>query len=125
MKTKSIADLEQSVEAFRLAQFSANADILKKLCLPELSYSHLNGKIEDKETFVTNATNGRFVFDFLDFKHLTNCIVDSSAITRFELTARQTWKDGLVTDTHMSILMAWVWQNDAWYLLARSATKLN
>ena len=48
----------------------------------------------------------------------------TAAVVRFEWVARQTWKDGKVTDTHMAVLMVWLRQGESWQLLARSATKL-
>ena len=48
----------KSVEAFRAAQVAANAETLDALCAAELSYSHSDGRVEDKATFIANATNG-------------------------------------------------------------------
>src|SRR6266568_2396057 len=46
----------KNLEAFRAAQAAANAEILASLCAAELSYSHSSGVVEDKATFVANAT---------------------------------------------------------------------
>jgi len=47
----------KNVEAFRAAQFAADAKTLEGLCAAELSYSHSDGRVEDKATFITNATD--------------------------------------------------------------------
>src|ERR1700691_5231446 len=52
----------KNVEAFRAAQFAADAKTLEGLCAPELSYSHSDGRVEDKATFVTNPTDGKSKF---------------------------------------------------------------
>ena len=49
----------KNVEAFRAAQFALDAKALEALCAAELSYSHSDGRVEDKATFVANATNGK------------------------------------------------------------------
>ena len=49
----------KKVEAFRLAQIAADPKALGALCWDDLSYSHSSGKVEDKATFVTNATDGK------------------------------------------------------------------
>src|SRR3984957_20233912 len=49
----------KNVEAFRAAQVAADAKALDALCAPELSYSHSDARVEDKATFVANATNGK------------------------------------------------------------------
>ncbi|HWZ07617.1 MAG TPA: DUF4440 domain-containing protein, partial [Bradyrhizobium sp.] len=52
----------RNVEAFRAAQFGADAKTLEGLCAAELSYSHSDGRVEDKATFVANATDGKSKF---------------------------------------------------------------
>jgi len=42
----------KNVEAFRAAQFAADAKTLDGLCAPELSYSHSDGRVEDRAAFV-------------------------------------------------------------------------
>ena len=49
----------KNVEAFRAAQFAADAQALDALCAAELSYSHSSGRVEDKPTFIANATSGK------------------------------------------------------------------
>ena len=51
------AAVAKGVEAFRAAQIAADARALEALCAPELSYSHSDGRVEDKATFVANATS--------------------------------------------------------------------
>jgi uncharacterized protein DUF4440 len=57
----------KSVEAFRLAQIAADAKAFDALCAAELSYSHSDGRVEDKATFIANATNGKSKFLSLEY----------------------------------------------------------
>jgi hypothetical protein len=52
----------KSVEAFRAAQVAADTKALDGLCAAELSYSHSDGRVEDKATFIANATDGKSKF---------------------------------------------------------------
>src|SRR5262249_24967532 len=56
------AAVAKNVEAFRAAQFAADAKAFDVLCAPELSYSHSDGHVEDKATFIANATSGKSKF---------------------------------------------------------------
>ena len=47
----------KSVEAFRAAQVATDAKAFEALCASELSYGHSDARIEDKATFIANATN--------------------------------------------------------------------
>ena len=49
----------KNVEAFRAAQFAQDAKALDGLCAADLSYSHSDARIEDKATFIKNATTNR------------------------------------------------------------------
>ena len=57
----------KGVEAFRLAQIAADAKAFGALCAAELSYSHSDGRVEDKATFIANATNGKSKFLALEY----------------------------------------------------------
>ena len=56
------------LEAFRAAQFAADAKAFDGLCAAELSYSHSDGRVEDKATFIKNATAGKSKFLSLEYK---------------------------------------------------------
>src|SRR3954447_279894 len=114
----------KKVEAFRLAQIAADPKALGALCSDELSYSHSSGKVEDKATFVANATDGKSKFLSIEYKDPTIKIVGPAAIVRFHWIAEQEMVDGKKVPTNLHILMNWQKQGDDWKLLSRAATKL-
>ena len=115
----------KNVEAFRAAQFAADAKTLEGLCAPELSYSHSDGRVEDKATFVTNATDGKSKFISLAYQDLSVRVVGSSAIVRFHWVGEsQSVADGKKSSTNLHILMNWQKQGADWKLLSRGSTKL-
>ena len=114
----------KKLEAFRLAQIAANPNALGALCADDLSYSHSNGKIEDKTTFIANSTNGAYKFLSIEYKDPTIKIVGPAAIVRFHWVAEQEMAaDGKKVPTDLYILMNWQKQGDNWKLLSRAATK--
>jgi hypothetical protein len=58
----------KNVEAFRAAQLAADPKALDALCAAELSYSHSDGRVEDKATFIANATDGKTKFLSLEYQ---------------------------------------------------------
>ena len=115
----------KNVEAFRAAQFAADAKTLEGLCAPELSYSHSDGRVEDKATFVTNATDGKSKFISLAYQDLSVRVVGSSAIVRFHWVGEsQSVADGKKSSTNLHILMNWQKLGADWKLLSRGSTKL-
>ena len=115
----------KSVEAFRAAQFAANAEALASLCAAELSYSHSDGRVEDKATFIANATSGKSKFLSLEYKDTNIRVVGPAAIVRFHWVGEQeAVADGKKSSTNLHILMNWQKQAADWKLLSRASTKL-
>src|SRR5437868_13410533 len=73
----------KNVEAFRAAQVAADAKALDALCAAELSYSHSDARVEDKATFIANATNGKSKVLSLAYKDPKITVVGPAAIVRF------------------------------------------
>jgi hypothetical protein len=115
----------KKVEAFRAAQVAADPKALDGLCAAELSYSHSDGRVEDKATFIANATNGKSKFLSLEYREPKIRVVGPAAIVRFHWVGEQeAVADGKKTATNLHILMNWQKQGDDWKLLSRAATKL-
>ena len=114
----------RQVEAFRVAQVAADPKALGALSAPELSYSHSDGRVEDKAAFVANATNGRSKFTRLEYREPSIRIVDDAAIVRFHWIGQQVATDGKTSDTNLHVLMVWQKRGPDWLLLARATTKL-
>jgi ketosteroid isomerase-like protein len=115
----------EKVDAFRKAQIAADPKALAALCADELSYSHSSGKVEDKATFVTNATDGKSKFTSLEYKDTWIRVVGPVAIVRFHwLGEQESIPEGKKSSTNLHILMNWVKQGSDWKLLSRASTKL-
>jgi hypothetical protein len=115
----------KNVEAFRAAQVAANAEALAALCAAELSYSHSDGRVEDKTTFIANATSGKSKFLSLEYQDTKIRVVGPAAIVRFHWVGEQeAVADGKKSSTNLHILMNWQKQGADWKLLSRAATKL-
>jgi hypothetical protein len=115
----------KSVEAFRLAQVAADPKAFDALCAAELSYSHSDGRVEDKATFIANATNGKSKFLSLAYQDPKIRVVGTAAIVRFHWVAEsESVADGKKSATNLHILMNWQKQGADWKLLSRASTKL-
>ena len=115
----------KNVEAFRAAQVGADAKAFDVLCAAELSYSHSDGRVEDKATFIANATSGKAKVLSLKYEEPKIRVVGDAAIVRFHwLGEQESVPDGKKSSTNLHILMNWQKQGADWKLLSRSATKL-
>ncbi len=120
------AAVAKNVEAFRAAQFTRDAQALDALCAAELSYGHSDARVEDKATFIKNATTNRSAKTLsLTYGDTKISIVGPAAIVRFNwVSENEAIADGKKTTTKLHILMNWQKQGADWKLLSRAATKL-
>ena len=119
------AAVARNVEAFRTAQIAADAKAFDVLCAPELSYSHSDGHVEDKATFIANATSGRSKFLSLAYEDVKVRVVGTVAVVRFHWVGEsESVADGKKNATNLHILMNWQKQGADWKLLSRASTKL-
>jgi ketosteroid isomerase-like protein len=114
----------EKVEAFRAAQFAKDANALSALCADELSYSHSSARVEDKATFIANATSGKSKFTSLEYKDVWIRVVGPVALVRFHWVGEQELADGKKSPTSLHVLMNWLKQGSDWKLLSRAATKV-
>jgi ketosteroid isomerase-like protein len=115
----------KNVEAFRKAQIAHDAKALDALCAAELSYSHSDAHVEDKATFIANATSGKSKFLSLEYKDPQIRVVGPAAIVRFHWVGEsEAVADGKKNNTNLHILMNWQKQGADWKLLSRASTKL-
>jgi len=113
------------LEAFRTAQVAADAKAFDALCASELSYSHSDAHVEDKATFIKNATAGKSKFLSLKYDDPSIRVVGDAAIVRFHwLGESEAVADGKKSSTNLHILMIWQKQAGEWKLLARASTKI-
>lgn len=110
-----------AAEALRKAMIAADKPALDKLTLPELSYGHSSGRLENKAEFIEALVSGKSGFSTIELSDQTVNVVDKIALVRhvFNGTRR---KEG--DKMKLSILTVWLQQQDQWKLLARQAARL-
>jgi ketosteroid isomerase-like protein len=115
----------KNVDAFRQAQLAADAKALDELCAAELSYSHSDARIENKATFIANATDKKSKFLSLAYQDVSIRVVGPAAIVRFHWVGEsEAMADGKKSATNLHVLMNWQKQGADWKLLSRASTKL-
>lgn len=114
--------LEEKVSALRTAMIDGDREALLALSVPQLSYGHSSGAMEDQAAFVEKIASGKSDFVTMDLREQTITISGDTALVRHNLKADI--KDGGVPNTiELGILLVWQKQAGDWKLLARQAFK--
>lgn len=112
-----------AVEALRKAMVDPDKATLEKLTMPQLSYGHSNGMIQNQTEFVEAFISGKSDFVSISLSEQTIRIVDRTAIVRHLLSA-DTNDGGKPGHVNLSILLVWQKEKGEWRLLARQAVKV-
>ena len=110
-----------AVEALRKAMIAGDKAALDKLTLPELSYGHSSGRLENKAEFIAALASGKSGFSAIDLSDQTVNVVDNIALVRHVFSGTRR-KEG--DKMKLAILTVWLQRQDQWKLLARQAARL-
>ena len=110
-------------EKLRLAMLSRDKNVLESLILPELTYGHSNGHIDDAKEFVEKLVSKQSNFLNIENTNQSIQIVDNTAIVRDHLYGKTADLGKEPGEVNLDILYVWSKTKNGWKLLARQAVK--
>ncbi len=112
-----------AAEKLRSAMISGDKSMLEPLILPELTYGHSGGHIDDATEFVEKLVSKKSDFVTIDITNQNINITGNTAIVRhhFYATTADLGRDP--GDVTLDVLLVWVKVRNDWKLLARQAVK--
>ena len=122
-QTKKENEVAAAVEQLRKAMVDADSIMLEKITLPQLSYGHSGGHIDNKRDFVDKIVSGKSDFVTLEFANQTIAVSKNVAIVRHTLNAK-TNDSGKPGEVHLGVMLIWQKLHGQWKLLARQAVKI-
>ena len=122
-QTKKENEVAAAVEQLRKAMVDADSIMLEKITLPQLSYGHSGGHIDNKRDFVDKIVSGKSDFVTLEFANQTIAVSKNVAIVRHQLNAT-TNDSGKPGEVHLGVMLIWQKLHGQWKLLARQAVKI-
>jgi hypothetical protein len=115
--------VNEAVEALRKATIAQDKAKLEALFAEQLSYSHSNGRIEDKAKVIDGMMSRKSTIKSLEWPDLTVAIVGNAGVVR-HLYVQESELEGKVTNTKIGVLQVWQKQDAGWKLLARAGIRL-
>jgi len=110
-------------EKLRLAMISGDKTVLESLILPELTYGHSNGHIDNATEFVEKLVSKQSDFLTIENTNQSIQIVDKTAIVRNHLYGKTADLGKEPGEVNLDILYVWSKTKSGWKLLARQAVK--
>lgn len=123
-KNNDQQSVAEASEKLRLAMISGDKAILESLILPELTYGHSGGHIDDAKEFVEKLVSKKSNFLSIENTNQSIQIVDKTAIVRNHLYAQTHDLGKELGEVSLDILYVWQKTKSGWKLLARQAVKV-
>ena len=115
--------VSEASEKLRSAMISGDKTVLESLILPELTYGHSSGHIDNAKEFVEKLVSKQSNFLNIDITNQSIQIVDKTAIVRNHLYAKTADLGKEPGEVNLDILYVWSKTKSGWKLLARQAVK--
>lgn len=122
-QSKKEKQVVAATEQLRKAMVDGDKAMLEAMTMPQLSYGHSGGHIDDQKEFVSKLTGGGSDFVTIDLTEQTISISGKTALVRHTLTAK-TNDNNKPGDVQLKVLLVWQKKGGHWKLLARQAVKL-
>jgi ketosteroid isomerase-like protein len=113
------AAVKQNVEAL----LKADKAELERLTADQLSYGHLDGRVQNKAEFIDGVMTRKATVKSLNFPDLKIAVAGDAAIAR-HIYESESETDGKPNSIRIGTLEVWQKQGGNWKLLARQAYKL-
>ncbi|RZJ45315.1 MAG: nuclear transport factor 2 family protein [Chryseobacterium sp.] len=122
-KNKDQQTVAEVSEKLRSAMISGDKAILESLILPELTYGHSSGHIDNAKEFVEKLVSKQSDFLTIENTNQSIQIVDKTAIVRNHLYGKTADLGKEPGEVNLDIIYVWSKTKNGWKLLARQAVK--
>ena len=112
------AAVKKAVQDMRTAYLRQDKATLESMTLPQLTYSHSDGRIQDKAEFIKGVMDRKATVKSLEYPEMTVAVAGDTAIVR-HLWVSETELDGKTTNTRIGVMQ--VYQEAGWRLEAVGA----
>lgn len=113
----------QAVEQLRVLMVDPERSRLEALLSESLSYGHSAGRLDTRDSFVSDLLSARSDFTHIELSEQTVRLSGDAAVVRHRFVGG-TLSDGKPGQVDLKILQVWQKQGGVWKLLARQALRV-
>lgn len=122
--SKAEQDVMAAMNSWKQAMLNRDAAALDKLYHPDLTYSHSNGRTENKTEAIEAATKGTNLTEAIEMSEMAVRVYGTTALVKGKVDIRTNNGSG-VQSLRLSVLHVWLQTPRGWQLVARQSTRLN
>lgn len=112
----------QSMHTLSQACLNASRSALAALTAPALTYSHTDGRIQNREEFIDALESKKSVFRGIELKDVFVQVAGLTALVTHH-AIYSTFNRGEACTSDVQVIQIWQRDGDTWHLLLRQACK--
>jgi hypothetical protein len=116
-------DLKATIEKWKTAVIQKDKATLEKHTSPNVTYSHSNALMENREQMLAAMLSPDMKYSALDTSETTFRFFGNVGLVQTKMMVKNAQK-GVPKTTPLSVLMVWVKEKGVWQLTARQTTRL-
>lgn len=104
---------------------SKDSMTLEDLFAKKSSYGHSHGNVQTRQEAISGISKNKSQYSDTAVSNIKIIIEDDVAIVRHAFRAKETAKDGKVTNLNFAMLLVWLKEKGKWRLMARQAVRVD
>ena len=102
-----------------------DSSFLSGIFLEQLTYGHSSGKVENRKDALHNIIHNTSVYENVQLAGEEAWVKNTTAVTRYLLTATEKKADGSSSALRLHIVLVWAKEKKNWKLLSRQAVRVS
>ena len=116
--------IQGCLDTWKQAMLARDKAAFEKLYATDLTYTHSNGRHENKAEAIDAVVNGKTKYESIDIADVKVIPYGNTALAKCKVTIKMT-TDGATTTVILDVLHVFVQISGNWQLVARQSTRLN
>ena len=122
--SKAEKEVAAAMNTWRQAMVARDRAALESLYDPGLSYTHSNGKTENKAEAIDAVVNGKDRIESIELSDTSIQVYGTTALVKTKVAMRMISGDTSNT-LNLDVLFVWIKNSSCWQMAARHALRLN
>lgn len=115
-------DVKAAMEAWKTAVIKKDKATLEKLMHPQITYSHSNALMENRDQAIAAFMAPTMTYKALDMADTTYRTFGNTVLVQTKLTVKNA-QNGVDNTLSLSALMVWVKDQGRWQMVGRQTTR--
>jgi len=122
--SKAEKEVLAALNTWREAMVARDRAVLEEIYAPSLSYTHSDGRQENKAQAIEAVVNGKDRIESIELTDTSVSVYGTTALVKTKQSMRMN-SGGTMNTLTLDVLYVWIKSSSRWQMVARHALRLN